>query len=542
MALSSTAIQNLGFSQASGELLFKWDGHTYEINLEKNTSYVFSAQNIDLGENLMISVLDDNNNLLAFNKDSLGSEDPSINFTSNDSQKVKLIIEAQADSDNKGSIPYSISVNNLDQSQDPQNVDLVELSDEEFESKAKNYFKNITNFSVRDFDHIVGLATYDDNVISEDELDTFSYISQNLPSLLSEFTLDQSTLDYYSYIFSAAVGANAANAYWTGGVQEKSDRIQLGNLHIGSTSEQVDLLRRKWFRGEDLPLARIDGDAAANAAPRVFSYKYAQGPIFSGDVSFTQIAQGNAGTCYLLAGLASIAESNPSIIENVIVDNNDGTYGVRFYGYGSDSAWVTINSDLPIANKFSDSFRIKGSIGIKDSLEMAGSLEIADIKDPSTNILWAGFMEKAYAQVNETGLLRRAISENSYQSIEGGFFNVLDTITGMRSSELTDINDIVLNAQDSNPLFLGSHVIYSDGSRFNSKQEVFSAGFSRQLVSGHAYSIIGFDELSNGFVINNPWGKESNGSYDPLFTIPISQFESLLDDGVVSVGGISELF
>lgn len=141
MALSSTAIQNLGFSQASGELLFKWDGHTYEINLEKNTSYVFSAQNIDLGENLMISVLDDNNNLLAFNKDSLGSEDPSINFTSNDSQKVKLIIEAQADSDNKGSIPYSISVNNLDQSQDPQNVDLVELSDEEFESKAKNYLQ-----------------------------------------------------------------------------------------------------------------------------------------------------------------------------------------------------------------------------------------------------------------------------------------------------------------------------------------------------------------------------------------------------------------
>ena len=48
----------------------------YEVYFEEDTTYIISAQNIDLGENLIISLLDEDYNLLEYNLDTYGSEDP----------------------------------------------------------------------------------------------------------------------------------------------------------------------------------------------------------------------------------------------------------------------------------------------------------------------------------------------------------------------------------------------------------------------------------------------------------------------------------
>jgi hypothetical protein len=228
----------------------------------------------------------------------------------------------------------------------------------------------------------------------------------NIACDLGTFVDDPALADYYSYISSATIGDNPANRYWTGGVQLKKDRIRLGNLEVGSSSDHVALLSRKWFHGEDLTLSRIDGDAANNIGPRVFSYSRAFGPIFDADVNFDQVVQGQSRTCYLLAVLMSVADSDSSTIKEMFADNGDGLYGVGFFGFDGKSAWVTVNRELPIKN---------------GGLQLTGSCrDFNGFKSPETNRLWAGLAEKAFAQVNETGVLRRDFSENSYQAIDRG--------------------------------------------------------------------------------------------------------------------------
>ena len=37
------------------------------------------------------------------------------------------------------------------------------------------------------------------------------------------------------------------------------------------------------------------------------------------------------GDCYLISALGTLADSNPAAIQNMIINNGDGTYTVRFY-------------------------------------------------------------------------------------------------------------------------------------------------------------------------------------------------------------------
>ena len=62
-------------------------------------------------------------------------------------------------------------------------------------------------------------------------------------------------------------------------------------------------------------------------------------PTKASDVNFKDLAQGSAGDCYFLAALASLAQRNPQKIVDMIHDNKNGTYDVKF----SDRT-VTINA------------------------------------------------------------------------------------------------------------------------------------------------------------------------------------------------------
>ena len=37
------------------------------------------------------------------------------------------------------------------------------------------------------------------------------------------------------------------------------------------------------------------------------------------------------GDCYFISALGTLADSNPAAIENMFINNGDGTYTVRFY-------------------------------------------------------------------------------------------------------------------------------------------------------------------------------------------------------------------
>jgi hypothetical protein len=60
------------------------------------------------------------------------------------------------------------------------------------------------------------------------------------------------------------------------------------------------------------------------------------------EVSINDIDQNALGDCYFMAALASVAKQDPQRIRDMVVDNGDGTYTVKF----KDRS-VTVNADFP---------------------------------------------------------------------------------------------------------------------------------------------------------------------------------------------------
>jgi hypothetical protein len=507
------------FSTVEGRLSGSNDRKTFALKLDKGNNYVFSASNFHPGEDLKLILKNSNGKTLAESSDSFGSEDPVLHFRAKRPVSARLLVIPEEDTDNRGEIPFSLSIKNEDHiNTNTDSIDEVDLPGAESTSVAdaslNQLFLNLSGdgITVSDLDKLLFSTTEDGSTVSQGELDELKNIASNLGT----FVNDPALTDYYSYIFSAAIGDNPANRYWTGGVRLKKDRIDLGNLKVGSDFGHVALISRKWFRGEDLPLSRIDGDAANNKKPIEFSYSSASGPIFDADVNFDQVAQGHAGTCYFMAALMSVANSTPSLIRQMFIDNGDGTYGVRFFGLDGKSAWVTVNRELPVEQK---------------GLVLAGSYrDFVGFKSSETNLLWAGLAEKALAQVNETGVLGRDLTENSYQAVEGGWGEPLDFITGLQRKETIPgfKREIGFNAFkdaviDGRPVWLGSDAVWSSSSQ-------------RQLVKEHAYSVIDFNSNQKSFIVANPWGSEavSDKPYDPVFAVPSHIVKGLFNEGSLS--------
>ncbi len=93
------------------------------------------------------------------------------------------------------------------------------------------------------------------------------------------------------------------------------------------------MLVNKWFLGLDRP---IDDQA----------YQYVSGSLYQNGVAATDVAQGDTGDCYLMASLAAIAKTSPATIQNMIHDNGDGTFTVRFYNKVAD--YVTVDRYFPV--------------------------------------------------------------------------------------------------------------------------------------------------------------------------------------------------
>ena len=99
-------------------------------------------------------------------------------------------------------------------------------------------------------------------------------------------------------------------------------------------------------------------------------------------------ARAALGDCWLLAGLAAIANDNPFALRQNVVDFDDGTYGVRL-----GNSFYRVDNDLPVtgADRTTPAYAELGA----------------------ENSMWVAIAEKAFAHYR-TGA-------NSYASIEGGW-------------------------------------------------------------------------------------------------------------------------
>jgi hypothetical protein len=292
--------------------------------------------------------------------------------------------------------------------------------------------------------------------------------------------------DYVGVLASDVVNGNAANAHYQG--------QPLGNLAQQTTPQAMattlTLLVDKWFYGTDLPA--IDPVFISLSA----SYSAVAGPLFGENAnesaeipSGQDMRQGSVGDCYFIAALGALADSSAAAIENMFIDNGDGTWSVRFYYQEPLRGWVadyiTVNTMLPVWSN--------------------GNLVYAQ---PGPNGgLWLPLLEKGYAQWNETGHEGRD-GTNTYAALNSGCMNTVDEqVLGTVAMTYSPVAGD-LAAKQSVVAALQSGKAVTAAIFLSGDPDVF---YQLGLVSCHAYVIASYDADPNSptydmFFLENPWG------------------------------------
>ncbi len=301
----------------------------------------------------------------------------------------------------------------------------------------------------------------------------------------------------------------------------------LGNLAVGSTATQLGELNGKWLLGTDLPSSTV---SMSGAATFKVTYSAENESLFAASgPSMSDVNQGYLGDCYLLSALAEVAKENPSVISSMFTSNGNNTYGVRFYVNGV-ADYVTVN------NSMAD-----------------GGSEFNSGPD-----LWASLAEKAYAQLQASGIVTgNTVNDgNSWSSIGNGGAPeyALAEITG--ATAITDFNgnksswgSVVYNAS-------GNALSSSSGLTTAAVLSTLSADLTKgydlvlsswtnatdssgktTLVADHAMSVYGYDSSTGNLEIRNPWGTESGQYWDTTFEVSLTTLLAAGD--TISVDNVS---
>lgn len=194
------------------------------------------------------------------------------------------------------------------------------------------------------------------------------------------------------------------------------------------------------------------------------------------------ITQGHIGNCYLVAAIASVAQSNPQAIRDMIKDNGNGTYTVTFPGA----------KDNPITVKAPT----QAEQGIFNGASQHGT--------------WASVLEKAAGELYNQGWLRSIIGRTNSpaEGGDGGGLpgNALRLLTGNDTEFFTTSLNSQRNIADQlTAAFAEKPPRAVTASTFNLP---FSDNTADGFARGHAFSITGFtpDGKGGGLVtIRNPW-------------------------------------
>jgi hypothetical protein len=233
-------------------------------------------------------------------------------------------------------------------------------------------------------------------------------------------------------------------------------------------------------------------------------YKSVAGTLFPNTPSHTDEYQGQLGDCYFISALGTLADSNPAAVQNMFIDNGDGTFTVRFYtgSYGT----IYNYSDGSISAGFKDNLGTADYVTVDRMLPVgtSGILAYADYGASyinTANSLWIPLAEKAYAQWNETGKEGRD-GLNAYASIQGGWMATVDAqVLGYNATDyiMTSTSEQVAISA------LAAHKAVTIGT-------LSWSGTNLGLYANHAYAIVGYSASTDKFTLYNPWGSNQPGA------------------------------
>jgi hypothetical protein len=233
----------------------------------------------------------------------------------------------------------------------------------------------------------------------------------------------------------------------------------------------------------------IDGQDIVDPTAAYAYRSFASSPLFVDGPEYNDIRQGAVGDCYFMAALASLAQTDPMTLQQMVAPMGDGTYAVRFYGANGVANYVRVDASLPAY----------GSTPAYGRLSPEGEI-------------WVAMAEKAYAQFRS--------GSNSYASLNSGWMEpvykaVTNAATGTVYTTIASLANYI-------------------GNQLNAGHALTAASVSNPVgpaVGGHAYMIKAVD-TSDGqsyVTVYNPWGFDGaswdSNSGDGLLRMTLATFQ-----------------
>lgn len=205
------------------------------------------------------------------------------------------------------------------------------------------------------------------------------------------------------------------------------------------------------------------------------------------------VKQSRLGLCYFFAVLSTVAEKDPELIKNSLVDDGKGNVIVRFFDPSDGSPYyVKVQKTVP---------------QIPESCKFV-----------SNDCLWVQMYLKAFVASGFSGVrgyLIKGFGKKNYRYAEGGQMDlVMRMITG-RNTEIKNALTLLLSKQEElykkieKTLSKSGYVTCDFSAHLNVIKMIWGAPSNEGLVRGHAYSIERVYEDEEGqkwIVIRNPWG------------------------------------
>jgi Calpain family cysteine protease/RTX calcium-binding nonapeptide repeat (4 copies) len=312
-------------------------------------------------------------------------------------------------------------------------------------------------------------------------------------------------IDHLNYIFGS-LGDTAYNASSTGDVVQRVQNFANGadtTLDGDNIADPTDIGTKLRFNnnitaGNTQGANPLFARGSSTYIPPFGIFEIGGGPLSS------DINQGALGDCWLLAGLGSVANKSQSVIQQNVVDFNDGTYGVRL-----GDNFYRVDNELPVASAAGG----------------AVSANLTNAALGAQNSMWVAVVEKAFAHYRS--------GANTYASVASGTSNEVFNAFRMKNVATQTLSNYSSAASMASSLYS----LWTQG---------YSLAIGSIAVTGggtHAFTVERFILDSAGAVTNvvlrNPWATDGLNSFsafstaaggvsttDGVFTVTIAQLFS----------------
>jgi hypothetical protein len=278
--------------------------------------------------------------------------------------------------------------------------------------------------------------------------------------------------------------------------------------------------------------------------------------LFAGDTQLDQlksliesVRQGDFGSCYFLASLASVAMKDPQQLRDMITyDSASGKYRVSFYALAKQSdgsfALATPRSQVQI--------EVDPALLLKSDNYAKGA-QITDLDHDGVSEVGVNLLEKAFALY-----LDQMKTENGGTPLFGGLDPSLQGYDALTFGGYPDYALMAITGDTIDyhgiPGSLTDTALWNMLSAANAGSPVVvgspnsSDGFSIQsdgMVAAHAYSVLGTVTVGSEryVVLRNPWGFQEymgsgaqNGTDDGIFLMPFTAFKQKFNQISVPAG------